>query len=173
MILSYEKISKTVCLRSDTTHRQCACLLQCGFQLQSKMQDKEKTNGLNTQLLITNKYHRFCRILFLRFCDLCATSDLYIEHFSSIWVLVRTIKFQTKQSKIQSKKLTHIELEIETTKPRRTDFNTTIITINTSEEQRPLIANVTSNNQPDANPPPFNRLYPELNARLHYEAIPN
>ena len=37
----------------------------------------------------------------------------------------------------------------------------------------PLIANVLSNNQPDANPPPFNRLYPELNARLHYEAIPN
>ena len=53
------------------------------------------------------------------------------------------------------------------------DFSTTNITIKTTQEQRPLIENVTSNNLPDANPPPFNRLYPELNASLHYEAIPN
>ena len=53
------------------------------------------------------------------------------------------------------------------------DFSTTNITIKTTQEQRPLIENVTSNNLPDANPPPFNRLYPELNVSLHYEGSPN
>ena len=90
-----------------------------------------------------------------------------------IVLLVWLVKFvfRMAKSKIQSNKSTHIELDIETTKPRQTDNNTTNITINTTQEQRPLIENVTSNNQPDANPPPFNRLYPDLNTSVHnYDA---
>ena len=65
--------------------------------------------------------------------------------FGSLWQwlinlgvkIVWLVKFVFRMAKyqIQSNKSTHIVLDIEITKPRQTDFNTTNITINTTHEQ--------------------------------------